>query len=972
MVDISYRYSLSGGDQAKAELKSIGDAAEAAETRAIRAAEARARKVEAVERELAKVRTDAEKASAKASAALGGPDNFAVYQRRAAEEQRMLVLKREQEKEDAKLAARAAALVASVDPLSQAKARYNAETEEAILLASRELITIEQRDAALRQSKATLDAATLAQNRNGASLGQQRAGYQQLGFQIQDITQQIALGTPPLVIMAQQAGQTASAIDLTTGASAGAAAGGLRGALMRTVAFMSGPWGAGVTGAALILGMLISKSGEAGDAADKLKEKQKSLTERIKEQNDSLRENIRLQDEKLRGDVSSSQRLVSEASSDLKRKQAQLTRAENELINLRATPVTSEEDGATRSGFIRDRLAEIQQLREEIANLEFDFQKATSSVRSANVALARRESDARNDKALAETIRNEKALAALFEQYTAIGSKMPDGAFRKALDAEIDLHRRNTKEIEANTKALKANVDARVTQFVNPVDNSFISSGFGPRKRPKAGASAFHPAVDFLVAVGTDVKATADGVIEFVDFAGKSGLGRYVVINHGAGTKSRYAHLSSILMQPGQEVGQGQVFAKSGNTGVSTGPHLDFQITRNGKPVDPKAMLFPTDQYAVDRVALKELTQTAEDMFQARKALISQTDPLRALWMDDADRQAEIARLAAIDPARGGLTAAEARRYSIGSTVAAIGRENEITGAEREDASAQDKFREYEEDQRRQREIVKATLEDDDQRTQYLERQLELVGATDDVRRREMVRLDAILELQRQGIDAESARGQEVINSALAVDDLERAYERANALQEEFRQFGERTIDTVFDPRNFDDWGNAGKRVLNDLKNLFIELALLNPLKNALLGQDNPTLGGAGGFLGGLFGGGGGNGIAPGDGALGIDKLFPFGLGRNAMGTEYFGGGLTLLGENGPEIASLPRGSRVTPSAETRRMLGGSAPSPVIINQTLNVPVGLDLATKAEVGKMGEAVYAAARTAIVEERRRSG
>jgi hypothetical protein len=924
MVDISYRYSLSGGDQAKAELKSIGDAAETAESRAIRAAEARARKVEAVERELAKVRSDADKASAKASAALGGPDNFAVYQRRAAEEQRLLLLKREQEKEDAKLAARAAALVAAVDPLSQAKARYNAETEEAILLASRELITIEQRDAALRQSKATLDAATLAQNRNGASLGQQRAGYQQLGFQIQDITQQIALGTPPLVIMAQQAGQTASAIDLTTGASAGAAGGGLRGALMRTVAFMSGPWGAAVTGAALILGMLISKSGEAGDAADKLKDKQKSLTDRIKEQNEALRQNIAYQEQKDR-------LALADAQNEARRGTLAQRTLRGQADALRED-IEANRPGTSVGGISGRPLVALEQdlKRTEAAlKIVIDRTKEADALwRGTEQAFIKREIAGRLDVMTAETNRYKDAVGRLDELRSREAISRED--YAKRLFAEEQLHARNTKAIENSTKATKENAKEQL---------SLASAR-------KLVMAAFPNAIITSTNTGKHTTGSDHYKDRAIDFVPEGGAAAYTKDQVRAMLEAR-----GISIRRNKD-GVEQLFGP-GDKGHSRHWHVAWEGSKDAV-ADAKAM-----------------ADALDDMFQARKAIIAQADPLRALWAEDAERQAEIARLAGVDPARGGLTSAEARRYSIGSTVAAIGRANDLTGAEREDANAQDKFREYEDDQRRQREIVKAMLEDDDQRTQYLERQLELVGATDDVRRREMVRLDAILELQRQGIEAESARGQEAINSALAVDDLERAYERANALQDEFRQLGERTIDTVFDPRNFDDWGNAGKRVLNDLKNLFIELALLNPLKNALFGQDNPTLGGAGGLLGGLFGGGG-NSLAPGDGALGLEKLFPFGLGRNAMGTEYFAGGLTLLGENGPEIASLPRGSRVTPSAETRRMLGRSAPSPVIVNQTLNVPVGLDLATKAEVGKMGELVYSAARSAITEERRRGG
>ncbi len=116
-----------------------------------------------------------------------------------------------------------------------------------------------------------------------------------------------------------------------------------------------------------------------------------------------------------------------------------------------------------------------------------------------------------------------------------------------------------------------------------------ITSLFGPRIHPIYGTPDFHTGIDFGVPVGTEVHAAAAGKVTFAGRQG--GYGLLVVIDHGNGLSTYYAHLSEILVEVGQFVEQGQVIALSGNTGLSTGPHLHFEIRLHGKPVDPLAWL---------------------------------------------------------------------------------------------------------------------------------------------------------------------------------------------------------------------------------------------------------------------------------------------------------------------------------------------------------------------------------------------
>jgi murein DD-endopeptidase MepM/ murein hydrolase activator NlpD len=115
-----------------------------------------------------------------------------------------------------------------------------------------------------------------------------------------------------------------------------------------------------------------------------------------------------------------------------------------------------------------------------------------------------------------------------------------------------------------------------------------VSSAFGWRNDPITGARRFHQGVDVAMAYGHDVKAAASGQVIFSGV--QNGYGHTVVIDHGDGRQTRYAHLSDQSVQVGDSVSEGQVIGKSGNSGRSTGPHLHFEMTVQGKPVDPRGM----------------------------------------------------------------------------------------------------------------------------------------------------------------------------------------------------------------------------------------------------------------------------------------------------------------------------------------------------------------------------------------------
>ncbi len=168
----------------------------------------------------------------------------------------------------------------------------------------------------------------------------------------------------------------------------------------------------------------------------------------------------------------------------------------------------------------------------------------------------------------------------------------PSAGFRKVVAAvsyrnDLEQGREILKEeivMEAVPKIVERGTIVPPT-YIKPISGGRQSSGFGRRKAPTKGASTYHKGIDWAVPKGTAVMASSAGTVAKAGWGG--GYGYVVYINHSDGRQTRYAHLSKVLVKVGQSVAQGQKIALSGNTGVSTGPHLHFEILINGKQVNP-------------------------------------------------------------------------------------------------------------------------------------------------------------------------------------------------------------------------------------------------------------------------------------------------------------------------------------------------------------------------------------------------
>jgi murein DD-endopeptidase MepM/ murein hydrolase activator NlpD len=119
-----------------------------------------------------------------------------------------------------------------------------------------------------------------------------------------------------------------------------------------------------------------------------------------------------------------------------------------------------------------------------------------------------------------------------------------------------------------------------------------MTSSFGMRFHPLLGYTRFHRGIDIGAAYGAPIVAAADGKVVFAGWHG--GHGNFVSLQHGSGMGTGYGHMSRIAVRDGQRVSQGQVIGYVGSTGLSTGPHLHYEVYKNGQAIDPKGVSFIT------------------------------------------------------------------------------------------------------------------------------------------------------------------------------------------------------------------------------------------------------------------------------------------------------------------------------------------------------------------------------------------
>lgn len=237
-------------------------------------------------------------------------------------------------------------------------------------------------------------------------------------------------------------------------------------------------------------------------------------------------------------------------------------------------------------------------LKEEIASMEKEMQRMNNNMDLVNSVLddiERRDEDmyrlALHAKEFPEELRRMGAGGS--DKYAYL-SDLPNSQLMISTSEKMDkLERRMNAqamsfkeilELAKNKEKMLACIPA-----IQPVRNRELKSaisGFGYRIDPIYKTSHMHTGIDFTAKSGTEVYATGDGVVEAIE-NNHWGYGKSIVINHGFGYKTRYAHLSAFKIQKGQKIKRGELIGLIGSTGKSTGPHLHYEVEKDGVKVNP-------------------------------------------------------------------------------------------------------------------------------------------------------------------------------------------------------------------------------------------------------------------------------------------------------------------------------------------------------------------------------------------------
>jgi murein DD-endopeptidase MepM/ murein hydrolase activator NlpD len=235
------------------------------------------------------------------------------------------------------------------------------------------------------------------------------------------------------------------------------------------------------------------------------------------------------------------------------------------------------------------KVANYNQLRREADLLRSRYRNLQKTVNETNVQLA-----------TLQTLASEISVATGFKQkmegpttLAAEGRLAP--TYSESLQEYYFL--RSVSGFQRNAFSHRFHSNARPSIW--PVDGR-LEGGFGSRIDPFSGEGAHHTGLDIAAPTGTMVWATGDGVVSMAEWSG--GYGRLVIIDHGNGIHTYYAHLSKIRVLPGQEIRQGEIVGLVGSSGRVTAPHLHYEVRVGSIPVNPTSYLKrPTSLEAAKR-----------------------------------------------------------------------------------------------------------------------------------------------------------------------------------------------------------------------------------------------------------------------------------------------------------------------------------------------------------------------------------
>ena len=243
------------------------------------------------------------------------------------------------------------------------------------------------------------------------------------------------------------------------------------------------------------------------------------------------------------------------------------------------------------SGYDRNMLVEFQKVVTKVENQEAELKKEYKELQTMQDNLITKQDSVneliKNKQSEIQSLTSElgdtkNKLAQLEAAAAEAERKQKEAAAAKKAQAAA---KKNTSSSGSSAGSAGASVVSGNGTFTHPCPGGYISSGFGYRTQPIAGASTNHKGIDFAAATGTPIYAAAAGTVISAGYAGNAG--NLLVVSHGNGLLTYYMHCNAIYVSAGQKVSRGQNVAAVGTTGNSTGPHLHFQVMLNGTPVNP-------------------------------------------------------------------------------------------------------------------------------------------------------------------------------------------------------------------------------------------------------------------------------------------------------------------------------------------------------------------------------------------------
>ena len=219
-------------------------------------------------------------------------------------------------------------------------------------------------------------------------------------------------------------------------------------------------------------------------------------------------------------------------------------------------------------------------------------------------------------------INSDDVLEVMYESFeTADGhiAKYGDVLYTRLKTRQKDVPLYRFKMADGRVDYFKPDgISIKRTLMKTPIDGARMSSGYGMRRHPVLGYNKMHKGMDFAAPTGTPIYAAGDGVVERAGRAGS--YGKYIRIRHNSKLKTAYAHMSKIKVKNGARVTQGQVIGYVGSTGRSTGPHLHYEVIKNGKQVNPRSLDLPVglELGGSDKKSFKSKVHRLHQLFIAR------------------------------------------------------------------------------------------------------------------------------------------------------------------------------------------------------------------------------------------------------------------------------------------------------------------------------------------------------------------